>query len=135
MFLDNQQAALATSRESLQLVQDALQEIEEVKKLNYQVCARHFLSEICGTSVSTYHEHVGVLDDIKGNGNEVEIYGSATFHWPGLLASEHWLSKTLQLKLTQQNTSEYRKTVTNYWKGTKSINNRHQDEALNDGTI
>ena len=27
---DNQQAVLATSRESLQLVQDALQEIEEV---------------------------------------------------------------------------------------------------------
>ena len=31
---DNQQAVLATSRESLQLVQDALQEIEEVMTSN-----------------------------------------------------------------------------------------------------
>ena len=34
LIADNQQAVLATSRESLQLVQDALQEIEEVMTSN-----------------------------------------------------------------------------------------------------
>ena len=54
------------------------------------------------------------------------ILGSKTFGWltfdrPGLLASEKiWLSKILQLKFTQQNTSECRQTVTDHWNEYKS---------------